>query len=239
MMRTAASRRQNTAWNRFWLFLGISALAIAAWSASGGAAGTVWLAGLILVAGGVLVGVLAAQDGSNPRQLPALLAPIPVLAFAGLVLASTSQSNTDLLNSGLFVAITLLLFDIPLAVAFRYASGRRNEMLMGLARDHHASALDRELDFATDFGRAPTVVREYIADDEGRGHLEADTKALQARGYDRVSVASVGSAAAAAVVDAVALLTNTISGSQQPKIVATFSLRPGVEPRRPKKTYWT
>jgi len=225
MKRTRASRRRNTAWHRFWLFPGTAALAIWAWYATGGTAASVWLASVVLVAGGVLVGVLAAHDKSSDRQLLALLAPVPILAFAGLVLASLSQSNTDLVDAGLIVGITLVLFDIPLAAAFRYTSGRRRDILDVPAGDPEASALDRELDLATDGGSATTVVREYLADDEGRRHLSADTKALQARGYDRVSVAQVGSDAVALAADAIALLTNTMSGSQQPKIVAMFEHR--------------
>lgn len=98
-------------------------------------------------------------------------------------------------------------------------------MLIGPADDPESSAVDRELDLATDHRRSTTVIREYLADDEGRAHLEADTKALEARGYDSVSVAHVGSAAAAAAVTAVALLTNSVDAAQQPKIVATFTLR--------------
>jgi hypothetical protein len=220
MKRTAASRRRNTAWNRFWLFPGVAALAIAAWSVGGGTAASVWLACLIVVAGGVLVGVLAAQDKSSPRQLPAWLAPIPVLAFASLVLASTSESNTDLLVSGLVVGITLVLFEIPLAMAFRYTSGRRNKMLIGPRGEPEASALDRELDLATDHGRATTVVREYLADAEGRGHLEADTKALVGRGYDRcLGSRTLDRVRRKPQSRFVALLANFLTAGQQAKIV--------------------
>ena len=167
--RTAASRRRNTAWNRFLLFAGVVGLAVLAWSWGDFTTGSVWLPCLVFVAGGVLVGVLVAQDSSSPRLLPALLAPIPILGFLGLAMAAVSESSTDLLASGLAVGVPLLLFDFPLAVAFRYTSGRRNRMLPDHAGGRAASALDRELDLATDHGRARTVVREYMADGEGRG----------------------------------------------------------------------
>jgi hypothetical protein len=223
--RSTASRRRNTAWNRFWLFAGVAALAITAWYMGGGTPATVWLPCLVFVAGGVLTGVLASRDTARVRMRSALLAPIPILAFAGLVMAANAESNADLLLVGLILVIPLLLFDIPLALAFRYRSGRSSGMLIGLAGDPGASALDRELDLATDHGRATTVVREYLADAEGRAHLEADAKALDARGYDSGSVDHVGSDLAGAGVAVVELLTNSFAASQQAKIVATFRLR--------------
>jgi hypothetical protein len=93
------------------------------------------------------------------------------------------------------------------------------------AGDPVAGALDRELDLATDHGRATTVVREYLADDEGRGLLEADTKALEARGYDSVSVEHEGPGRAEAAVALVLLLADSASATGQAKIVATFRLR--------------
>ena len=228
--RTAASRRRNTAWNRFWIFPGAAALAIAALYLGDSDAETVakpanvGRACLVLVAGGLLAGVLAAQDKSSPRLLPALLAPIPILAFAGLLMVglSDSESNTDLLVLGLVLGITYLLYEIPLAIAFRITFDRRDETPMRLASDPEASARKRELDLATDHGRATTVVREYPVDDEGRGHLEADTKALEARGYDRVSVEHLGPGAAEVGFAVVMSLAGAAGSTQDDKVVATF-----------------
>lgn len=217
--RTTASRRRNTAPNRFMLFPGVGALAIAAFYAGGGTEAGVWLARLVLVAGGALVGVLAAQDKSRPRLAPALLAPLPVLAFAGLTMLGFTESNSDRQEAGRVLAITILLFDIPLAAAFKYTSGRRHETLIAAA-DPEVSARDRELDLATDHGRAVTVVREYREDEEGQGHLETDAKALESRGYQSVSIEHIRPGLAEVGLELV--LGVDVS---EAKIVATFRLR--------------
>jgi hypothetical protein len=241
MMRTTASRRWNTAWNRFWMFPAAGALAASLASDWGGGVpdARVWLARAVVVAGGLLAGVLAARDTSAPRLAPALLAPVPILALAGLVMASGSESDSDLWLAGGIVVIALLLFDVPLALVFLLHRGRRDEHIFAPVATPVAMAQDGELEVATDFGRATTVVREYVYDDEGRSHLEADAKALGARGYERVSVEHTRPGSAQVGLELVVGAAGIPAGFSEAKIVATFRLRPGVEPRRPKKTYWT
>ena len=244
-MRTTASRRWNTAWNRFWLFPTTGLLASVLLSETAGApAGVgvalgVWLACLILAAGGALVGVLAARDPSSPRLATALLAPIPILAFAGLMMLGLSESDDDPRLAGLIPAVALLLFDLPLAVAFRLSRHRLGEHGFAAVVTLAPSAQDRELELATDFGRATTVVREYVSDDEGRRHLEVDTKALEARGYGRVSVEGTRLSGADVAVAAVIVTAVDFGPNLEAKIIATFRLLPGVEPRPPAKKYWT
>ena len=93
---------------------------------------------------------------------------------------------------------------------------------MRLASDPEASARKHELDLATNHGRATTVIREYLPNDEGRGHLEADTTALEARGYDRVSVEHVGPGMAEVGFAVVMSLAGSAGSTQDDKIVATF-----------------
>ena len=218
MRRTTASRRWNTAWNRFWLFPGATALALAA-IYGGGVQASFWLAGLVLVAAGATAGVLAARDESTRGPVPALLAPIPVLILAGVLMLASSESASDHALVASVIGTALLLFDVPLAAAYRYTSARRTENLVGTS---DTTKRNRELDVATDHGRSTIVVREYRADAEGREHLAFDTAALRARGYTEVAVDSYTPHAARVGAEFVIGLAAPV-GVSEAKLIASFA----------------
>jgi len=215
--RTRASRRWNTAWNRFWLFPGAAALGLVVLYSAGRIQTTIWLAGLVLVAGGAVAGVLAARDKSIRGPRPALLAPIPILILAGLVMLSVSESTSDLALTAGVLATALVLFDVPLAAAFRYTSDRGRENLIN-AGDSDRRRLEGELDAATDHGRSAIVVREYRADADGRAHLEFDTTALRVRGYPEVSVEHVIPSATQVATE----FALGVAGESEARIIASF-----------------
>jgi hypothetical protein len=238
LKRTTASRRRGprSAWSlSLSIFAGTAAVAAVIVSDWGGGVSeaSVWLARALVIAGGSLTGILAPRATSTRGRVAALLVPIPLLAVVGVLMAGLSQSADDLPEVGRILAIALFLFDIPMAVAFGIRasrSARRSEVLFapsGTIRDEDGQnhEWDLELDRATNHGRAATVVREYLEDEEGKAHLEVDAKGIEARGYESVSIEHIRPGLAQVGLELLIGIAGIPAGDSEAKIVATFRLR--------------
>ena len=147
-------------------------------------------AAAVLVGGSVLTGLVVGEHVSRRVFVASLFVPLPTVLIAFVMMLGMSQSEEVLLP----VELTLLLYalcTVPLIATLMVLSAFQRRASVRVATVAPGPPpLEPELKAATKGGRAITVVRNYVDDQEGRAHLEADKVALIAYGYDLVAVES-------------------------------------------------
>jgi hypothetical protein len=123
--RDGTQRPQSRGWWRGWwrgclIVFGSAFLAASLASDWGGGVpdALVWLARAVVVAGGLLAGVVSARNPSRRNLLVALTMPLPTLGIGWFLIVGLSQSESDVPGVNRIVAIAFLLFEIPILVVF-------------------------------------------------------------------------------------------------------------------------
>ena len=133
--------------------------------------------------GGLVAG--AALRIGHPRSARVrFLVPVVGVAPVALLMVGALESDSDAL--GLLVATGMFLIVSEVTAALGYVAAdqwmdRRSRPAAVVAE------LSNELVRATDGGRIPIVIREYVDDESGRRRLAEDRAALAANGYVQVT----------------------------------------------------
>ncbi len=143
---------------------------------------------VVLMAGGCSAALAAGRDLSRSRVVAAVLMPVPTILLAFVLMVGLSQSEDDLPAVYSVTARLLAIWEVPLVLTLLVRAARQLRSTKLPPIPVSLPPLDRELAAATLGGRAVTVVRRYVGDEEGRARLMADTEALASHGYELVSV---------------------------------------------------
>lgn len=154
------------------------------------------------------------------------LAPAWMLVNA-LAFAIEGRGIDAAFNRAFLAAFLLLEIPVALAFALRVSHLRRVQEerdgvdVSAADRTTGGPQLGKELDLATGGGRIATVVRDDIDDDEGREHLDADTRLLLLHGYHVQSVVREGGPSVAGLV--LTLIGHSeLTGDERVHVIATF-----------------
>ena len=180
-----------------------------------------------------MAGIVASRNPTRRGFMAALVMPFATLAPAWMVptalVFATEGTGLDSDFNGAFI-MAFLFLEIPIAVAFSLRVSRLRSIQEEQAgvdvrdtdRTNGGPQLGKELDLATGGGRIATVVRNYIDDEEGREHLEADTRVLLLHGYHVQSVVREGGPTMGGLVLTLIGHSELTGNEPPPTIVATF-----------------